>query len=133
MPVIYTIDGANAIVRTRCIGHVTLPEVLDHFAALEKDPRCPRRLDVLLDLRSLTSLPTSDQLRAVSQEIDRIRGRVEFGACAIVADQDAVIGTAMVFEVFAPRVLPPAGAFQKPTRPRSGLIRGREAVPKRLF
>jgi hypothetical protein len=133
MPVSYTIDGSNAIVRKRCIGHVTLPEVLDHFSVLAKDPSCPRRLDVLLDLRSLTSLPTSEQLRAVSQEIGRIRGTVEFGACAIVADQDAVIGTAMVFEVFAAKGFAASRVFPEAHEAEEWLIRGREAVPKRLF
>ena len=31
-----------------------------------RDPECPERLDVLLDLNEITSLPTSSQLSAVS-------------------------------------------------------------------
>jgi hypothetical protein len=101
MPVTYEIDKTKQIIRTRCAGNVTFEEVIGHFPELERDPDCPDRLDVLLDLSDLASLPQSDQLRAVSHEIDRVRGRVRFDACAIVASKDAVFGIARVFEVFA--------------------------------
>jgi hypothetical protein len=101
MPVTYEIDKKQGVIRTRCIGFVTLAEVTDHFRALEQDADCPSRLDVVLDLRETRSLPTSDQLRAVSEEIGRIRGKVQFGACAFVVHTDPLFGTAMVLEVFA--------------------------------
>lgn len=102
MPVTYEIDARNSVIRTRCTGYVTLPEVLDHFRELASSPR-PTELDVLLDLRSSTSLPTDDQLRKVSEAIQGVRERVRFGSCAIVAPQDPMYGTAMIFEVFAAR------------------------------
>lgn len=103
MPVIYQIDLKQALIRTRCVGHVTLSEVIEHFRTLESDPDCPDLLDVLLDLREVLSLPQDADLRAVSEEIARLRPRVKFGACAIVASSDALFGTAKVFEVFAAR------------------------------
>jgi hypothetical protein len=103
MPVLYQIDKRNKVIRTKCVGNVTLPEVIHHFHTLEHDPDCPDRLDVLLDLREMTSLPSDDQLRGVSEEIRRVRDRVTFGACAIVAASDAIFGTAKIFEVFAAR------------------------------
>jgi hypothetical protein len=103
MPVIYQIDKRHGLIRTKCVGNVTEPEVLQHFRTLEHDPDCPDRLDVLLDLREMITLPSDQNLRAVSQEIARLRERVQFGACAIVASSDAVFGTAKVFEVFAAR------------------------------
>ena len=102
MPVTYEIDTKNAVIRTRCTGYVTLPEVLEHFRELASS-RCPSELDVLLDLRSSTSLPTDDQLRMVGAAIQGIRENVRFGSCAIVAPQDPMYGTAMIFEVFAAR------------------------------
>lgn len=101
MPVTYEIDQARRLIHTRCVGPVTLEEVLGHFAELIRDPECPDQLDVLLDLRETTSFPTSDQLRAVSSEIGRIRPHVIFGRCAIVTPNDAWFGTARMFEVFA--------------------------------
>jgi hypothetical protein len=103
MPVIYQIDPKTAVIRTRCVGHVTLEEVLDHFRTLESDADCPEILDVLLDFREILTLPSDAELRAVSEEIARVRPRVRFGACAIVASSDAQFGTAKVFEVFAAR------------------------------
>jgi hypothetical protein len=82
MPVYYQIDRATKTIRTRCVGPVTMGEVAGHFRALEVDPDCPDFADVLLDLSEATTAPRSQQLRAVTNEIGRIRG---FGACAIVA------------------------------------------------
>ena len=103
MPVTYQIDRDQAVIRTRCSGYVTFPEVMAHFHALELEDDCPNPLDVVLDLSETTSLPSSEQLRSVSKEISRIRPAVAFGACAIVARTEALYGTALVFEVFAAR------------------------------
>jgi len=82
MTVTYRIDQAKRRIHTRCIGAVTLDEVLQHFADLVRDPDCPARLDVLLDLSEITSLPTSSQLTAVTTEVARVRPRVQFDGCA---------------------------------------------------
>jgi len=103
MPVTYTIDKPLGLIRTRCLGHVTLPEVIAHFRELEADEECPSRLDVILDLTDTTSLPSNEQLRAVTEKIGRLRDRVRFGACAIVVRTDAWFGMAQVFEVRAAR------------------------------
>lgn len=101
MPITYHIDPANRLIHTRCVGPVTLEEVLQHFAVLIEDPACPDQLDVLLDLSEMTSLPASDQLRDVTSTIARIRPRVRFGRCAIIAPQDALFGMSRMFTVFA--------------------------------
>lgn len=103
MPVTYTIDKPLGLIRTRCFGHVTLPEVIAHFRELEIDEECPKRLDVILDLSDTTSLPSSEQLRTVTEKIAQLRGSLRFGACAIVVGSDAWFGTAQVFEVLAAR------------------------------
>lgn len=100
MPVIYAIDAARRIVRTRCEGAATLAEVLGHLRTLAEDPACPDRLDVLLDLSGQETLPEAPQLRRVSEEIARVRDRVRFGACAIVAPSSALFGMLRMFEVF---------------------------------
>jgi hypothetical protein len=103
MAVTYQIDQAKCRIHTRCVGAVTLDEVQQHFADLVRDPECPEHLDVLLDLSEITSLPTSSQLSAVTTEIARVRPRVQFDGCAIIASRDAVFGMARMFEVFAER------------------------------
>jgi len=101
MPVTYRIDQAKHRIHTRCIGPVAFDEVRQHFADLMLDPDCPERLDVLLDLSEMTSLRTSGQLSAVTTEIARVRPRVRFDGCAIIASRDALFGMARMFEVFA--------------------------------
>jgi len=100
MPVRYQIDKANGLIRTRCVGDVTVQEVVDHFQTLAQDPDCPDYLDVLLDLSKQTSLPQSDELREVTEAIRRVRDRVRFGYCAIVASTDALFGMLRMFQVF---------------------------------
>src|SRR5271157_2895613 len=101
MPVNYQIDKANRVIRTKCIGQVTIEEVVDHFRVLERDPDCPDRVDVLLDLSEETSIPKKENLQEVASEIWRIQGRVQFDTCAIVACTDALFGMLRMFEVFA--------------------------------
>ena len=113
MPVFYEIQKEDNLIRTRCVGQVTLHEVLNHFRTLEQDPDCPAYLDVMLDLRGQLSVPTSTQLRTVSEQMRRVRGTVQFGICAIVADSDAVYGSAMVFEVIAARNFRVTKVFQR--------------------
>jgi len=99
--VTYAIDANKGLIHTRCVGQVTVDQVINHFRELERDPVCPNRLDVLLDVHEMTSVPESDQLRAVGREIARIREKVGFGACAIVARGDAIFGMMRVFAVLA--------------------------------
>ena len=101
MPVTYKIDADKRIIRTKCVGVVTLQEVMDHFRALEQDSECQNLLDVLLDLSEVDSLPETPQIAAVVSEMKRVRGRVRFGTCAIVARRDALIGMMRVFEAMA--------------------------------
>jgi hypothetical protein len=101
MPVQYRIDHTKGIIRTRCIGEVTLEEVLSHFQELKSDPECPPRLDALLDLSQCLSAANSAQLRTVSDAIASIRERVQFDACAIVGPTDLLFGVGRMFEVFA--------------------------------
>ncbi len=112
MPVTYQIDRPNAIIHTKCSGDVTLEEVIGHFQELAGDPDCPYHPDVLLDLSEQTTIPKTDQLRAVAREIGRVRGRAQFGACAIIACQDALFGMIRMFEVFTEDLFGETGVFR---------------------
>jgi len=101
MPVLYKIDKEKGTIHTKCSGTVTLEEVIDHFRVLGEDPDCPGRLDVLLDLTECVTIPESDELRAVGSTIARVRDKIRFDACAIVAPGDPIYGMARMFQVFA--------------------------------
>jgi len=100
MPVSYHLHPEAGFVDTRCTGALTLDEVMRHFEDLEADPVLPRRLDVLLDLDDVTSLPESGQLREITGALERLQTRVVWGACAIVAGRDALFGMSRMFAVF---------------------------------
>jgi hypothetical protein len=101
MPVTYKIYPAEKLIRTRCIGDVTLVEVTDHFRELQRDPNLPDFLNVLLDLSEMTSVPEAQQLRAASHEVEKTLRSVQFQAIAIVACNDVLFGMMRMFEVFA--------------------------------
>lgn len=101
MPVIYSLDPKQKLIRTRCIGNVILPEVLAHFQELAQDPNAPGLFDVFLDLRETASLPNGFQIAAVADQIRKTSRIVRFNACAIVAPEDALFGMLRMFEVLA--------------------------------
>ena len=121
MPVTYKIDKANEIIRTRCSGQVTIEEVVEHFRVLEQDPDCPGRIDVLLDLSEETSVPRKEDLHEITSEIRRIRAKVQFGACAIVACTDALFGMLRMFEVFAEQYVRESCVFRTPSEAEAWL------------
>src|SRR5262245_58911819 len=129
MPVTYEIDRAKYLVRTSCTGATTLDEVLQHFAVLIQDPQCPEQLNVHLDLSDQTSLPASEQLRAVAMEIARIVPRVRFLNCAIIAPKDAMFGMARMFEVFAEQQFEATRVFR--TKEEGALWLDTETPPRR--
>lgn len=101
MPVIYSIDPTRQLIRTTCVRPLAFAQVIGHFRELNEDPACSGRLDVLLDVTDVDSLPDSSQLGAVGTAAIAIRKKVRFGSCAIVADRDALFGMMRVFEVKA--------------------------------
>ena len=101
MPITYQIDVDKRTIRTRAVGHVTMQDVIDHFRALEQDPQCPERPDVLLDLSEVDSLPETHELSIVVRELKRICAKIRFDACAILASRDALFGMLRMFEALA--------------------------------
>ena len=112
MPVTYRIEPEAQVIHTRCSGPVVLNEVREHFVTLSQDPACPSRLDVLLDLSEMTTVPESVQLRIVAADIARIRPRVAFGICAIVAPVTAVFGMSRMFEIYVEKYFEATHVFR---------------------
>jgi hypothetical protein len=104
MPVDFKIDLPLALILTRCVGHVTVGEVQQHFRDLARAWQGVDRLDVLLDLLELTSLPTIAELETVAGEIDRQIGPHRFGRCAVVTDRGPLYDSMQMFEVLVSRL-----------------------------
>jgi len=111
-PITYAIEQESRLIRTRCVGSLRLSDVTRHFRELANDPVCPPHLDVFLDLVETTSLPQSDQLEAVREEIEAVRARVRFGICAIVACGDLLFGMMKAFEGLAQQSFDKIRVFQ---------------------
>src|SRR5690349_9334865 len=88
---------------TRCVGHITVGDVLGHFRELARVWPNIDRLDVLLDWTELTSLPTVIELEKVATEIGTQIGPHRFGRCAVVTDRDLVRDSMHMFEVLVNR------------------------------
>jgi hypothetical protein len=101
MTIVYEIDREWGLIRTRCTGDVTFPEVIQHFRDLQGDDSLPPRLDVLLDLTGMDSIPESNQLDTIAQEVEALKPKIEWGACVVVADRDVLFGMSRVFQAFA--------------------------------
>lgn len=112
MPVVYLIEPEQNLIRTRCTGDIKLPEVLEHFRTLQRDPDCPAWLDVFLDLREITSLPFTFEIHSVAQEISKTKSRVQFKICAVVAASDAMFGMMRMFSVVAERYFSAVRVFR---------------------
>src|SRR6476620_8523469 len=91
MPVTYSIDPNEKLIRTTCVGEVTLDEVVRHFRELEQDPNCLQPLDVFLDLSETSSVPLPHEIGSVAAEIGRIRKTVRFTTCAGFATRTALL------------------------------------------
>jgi hypothetical protein len=130
MSVTYEIDQGSGLIETRCTGEVSFNEVMEHFRELEDDPTVPERLDVLLDLSGITSLPEAGQLREVTRAIDHLRAKIEWGACAIVANRDALFGMSRMFEVFAGELFARTHVFRERPEAERWIAVNRSSVPR---
>lgn len=100
MPINYKIDPHRNLIRTQCLGDVNPKEVSDHFRDLASNPTRPNRLNVLLDLTQMTSVPETDQVRGASYELRKLP-ELRFNACAIVAGANHLFGMMRMFQAFA--------------------------------
>jgi hypothetical protein len=122
VPITYQIDADKRTIRTKAVGYVTLPEVIDHFRALEQDPQCPERADVFLDLSEVESLPETPQISTVIRELKRISAEVRFEACAILASHNALFGMMRMFEAMAEQFFRVTRIFRIATEAEAWLV-----------
>lgn len=112
MPVSYEIDRVRGLIRTRCSGETTLPEVLQYFETLRSQTDLPERLDGLLDMTEMIGAPDRDQLRAIAGEMKAMRPKLNLGAVAIVAPGDLLFGMSRMLGIFADEVFSSTGVFR---------------------
>ena len=126
MPIEYEIDRKRGLVRTRCVGETTLAEVMEHFRILHDDPALPQRVNVLLDLSELTSVPEREQLRTIVGHVKALRSELRWGALAIAARSDLLFGMSRVFGIFVEESFTNTGVFRRPAEAEVWLASQRE-------
>jgi len=101
MTITYTYQPRKRRIETLCEGEVTLVEVLNHFHLLSLDRTIAPGADVLLDIRTLTSVPEAVQLEAATGQLKRVTSARPLGRCAVVADDALSQGVGRMWESFA--------------------------------
>jgi len=99
----YTVDVPTALIITRCVGHVTLAEVQEHFRELPHIWPPVDRLDVLLDLTEQLTMPTFGDLQEAARELHAQLGSRRFGRCAVITPY-AIHVPMQMFEVLVGRL-----------------------------
>jgi hypothetical protein len=112
MPIVYEIDRTRGLIRTCCVGPVTLGEVMDHFNQLRSDARLPKRVNVLIDVTAMSSAPDRDELRAVVAEVKKTSVSLDWGVLAVVAQSDLLFGMHRIFAVFIEDNFTATGVFR---------------------
>ena len=76
---------------------------------------------MLLDLSEASSLPETRQLLVVTTELKKIRSKVSFDACAILASRPSLFGMMRMFEVLAEELFRVTRIFQSATEAEAWL------------
>jgi hypothetical protein len=101
MPMSYVIDSTRATVRITCTGEVTVEDVLAYLQQIARDPARVGRFHSLVDLRDIVDTAETRQVRWFANELQALPSAIEFGVCAIVTRDSAVVGMAKLFSQLA--------------------------------
>jgi hypothetical protein len=99
MPLRYWVDSHNGIVRSEGSGRLTVRDLLDYFTATRADPAVDPAMHRLMDLRAVTELPTSAEIRQLAA-LSRTKAPDTPARMAIVASSDLAFGVSMMFKAF---------------------------------
>jgi hypothetical protein len=99
MPLTFHVDKAHGIVRSRGRGTLTMADLLNYFADTRADPDYAQAMHRVMDLREVTQLPSSDDIRSLAT-FARTKAPVETARMAIIASSDLAFGVSMMFKGF---------------------------------
>jgi len=97
MGITYSYDPAKNRLQTVCAGEVRLVDVVNHFHLLSLDTLVRPSADVLLDLRTITTIPEPEQVPTLTEAIARLAARRPFGRCAVLVDGAAPFEAGHIF------------------------------------
>ncbi len=91
MPLTYRIDSAARLIHVQGSGRMSVADMQNVAAAVAKDPQFEHGLDVLSDMRELTSPPSTDDARFASSMIENLSA-AGIGRIATVAVAASIFG-----------------------------------------
>jgi hypothetical protein len=99
MPLTFEVDTQRRIIRSRGTGALTTADLLQYFADTRADPDYDDSMHRVMDLRDVTKLPSSDDIRWLAA-FARTKAPVETARMAIIASSDLAFGVSMMFKAF---------------------------------
>jgi len=99
MPLTFQVDKGTGILRSNGSGVLTTADLLTYFAETRADPDFEPSMHRLMDLRDVTQLPSSDDIRSLAA-FARTKAPVETARMAIIASSDLAFGVSMMFKAF---------------------------------
>ncbi len=99
VPISYAIDRERGILEVTVHGAFTSADFATYFALRDADPEYTHNLDAVVDARAVTSVMAPSAFRYFGTET-RLKPRIP-SRRAIVANSDAVFGSAKIFEAHA--------------------------------
>ena len=112
MPVSFELDETTGSLRIRSCGEASVDDFVAQAKLLFGRQRVPRPLHIFLDLREMTPLPTAQEIRGARDSLIRLRGRVTFGCCAVLAEQDATYGMARMWSILVEEIFAAVSVFR---------------------
>jgi hypothetical protein len=99
MPLTFEVDADRRILRSHGTGALTTTDLIEYFADSRADPAYDAGMHRLMDLREVTQLPSSDDIRSLAT-FARTRAPVDTARMAIIAPSDLAFGVSMMFKAF---------------------------------
>lgn len=99
MPLTFQVDQAQGVIRSRGTGVLTMADLLTYFSDTRADPDYESSLHRVMDLREVTQLPSSEEIRSLAT-FARTKAPVETARMAIIASSDLAFGVSMMFKGF---------------------------------
>jgi hypothetical protein len=99
MALTYRVDTAQQIIRSQGSGLLTVADLLGYFSATRADPEYHASMHRVMDLRGVTQLPSSEDIRSLAA-FARTKAPVETARMAIIASSDLAFGVSMMFKAF---------------------------------
>jgi hypothetical protein len=99
MALTYRVDKSQKILRSQGSGMLSVNDLLEYFSATRADPDYEPEMHRVMDLRGVTQLPSSSDIRSLAA-FARTKAPVETARMAIIASSDLAFGVSMMFKAF---------------------------------